>query len=306
MSQPIRDLEIDPGTSLAQLLREMSLSGGFMGANLGDAFGLLMEMLRDDECLKILSFTGNVIATGTRGVIRDMVRRRIFDVIITTCGALDHDVARTYAEYERSSFDDDDYALRRDGYHRLGNVKIRFEDYGHLIEEFMQRVVTGKLSGRSVGSYEVAWSIGEHLNEKSFLYWCNVNRIPVIVPGILDGAVGYQLWLRGSQHKVALDLFRDQKLLNDMIWDTERAGALIVGGGISKHHTLWWAQFADGLKYAVYVTTADEYDGSLSGARPREAVSWKKIADDARHVFVKADATIALPILYLALISELK
>ncbi len=38
-----------------------------------------------------------------------------------------------------------------------------------------------------------------------------------------------------------------------------------MGGGLSKHHTLWWNQYRGGLDYAVYITTASEWDGSLSG-----------------------------------------
>jgi len=39
-----------------------------------------------------------------------------------------------------------------------------------------------------------------------------------------------------------------------------------LAGEISKHHTIWWAQLKEGLDYAIYITTAVEYDGSLSGA----------------------------------------
>ena len=48
-----------------------------------------------------------------------------------------------------------------------------------------------------------------------------------------------------------------------------------VGGGISKHHVIWWNQFREeaGMDSAVSITTAPEFDGSLSGARLREAVS---------------------------------
>ena len=45
----------------------------------------------------------------------------------------------------------------------------------------------------------------------------------------------------------------------------------MMGGGISKHHTLWWNQYRGGLDYAVYITTASEWDGSLSGALVTEA-----------------------------------
>jgi phosphomannomutase/phosphoglucomutase len=73
--------------------------------------------------------------------------------------------------------------------------------------------------------------------------------------------------------------------------------ALIIGGGISKHHTIWWAQFKEGLNYSVYITTASEYDGSLSGAQPREAITWGKIHPNAKHTTLYCDATICLPII---------
>ncbi len=40
-----------------------------------------------------------------------------------------------------------------------------------------------------------------------------------------------------------------------------------------------------------------EFDGSDSGARPDEAVSWGKIRADARPVKVYGDATILFPLL---------
>ncbi|HUW42788.1 MAG TPA: deoxyhypusine synthase family protein, partial [Thermoplasmata archaeon] len=47
-----------------------------------------------------------------------------------------------------------------------------------------------------------------------------------------------------------------------------------------------------------------EWDGSLSGARLREAVSWGKIKEKAHEVTVEGDATITLPILVGALLKE--
>lgn len=44
----------------------------------------------------------------------------------------------------------------------------------------------------------------------------------------------------------------------------------------------------NGADYAVYINTAQEFDGSDSGARPDEAVSWGKIKMDAEPVKVRA------------------
>jgi len=81
---------------------------------------------------------------------------------------------------------------------------------------------------------------------------------------------------------------------------------VVIGGGISKHHVIWWSQFKGGLDYVVYLTTATEWDGSLSGARPKEAISWGKVKPSAMSTFVVADATITIPILFNYIASEIK
>jgi Deoxyhypusine synthase len=52
-----------------------------------------------------------------------------------------------------------------------------------------------------------------------------------------------------------------------------------------------------GVYQAIFINTAVEFDGSNSGARPDEAVSWGKIKMTAKPVKVHADATLAFPLL---------
>jgi len=303
----VRDIKIDKKTDVNALFEMMLRSGGFMAVNLAIARDILVEMFTRHSCLKILSFTGNLMATGLRGILTDMIRRHFFDIVITTCATLDHDLARSRASYECGSFDFDDYELRQKGIHRLGNVLIKSSNYGEIIEREIRELMTKMAGIDHVSTHEFCWRLGEHINsEESFLYWCWREKIPVIVPGILDGAVGFHVWLNRQTRKFYFDLMKDETLLSDAVWKSETAGALIIGGGISKHHALWWGQFSGGgLEYAVYITTATEYDGSLSGARPREAISWKKISTSSKHVFVNADATIVLPFLYLAIVKSI-
>lgn len=53
----------------------------------------------------------------------------------------------------------------------------------------------------------------------------------------------------------------------------------------------------NGADFSVYVNTAAEFDGSDSGARPDEAISWGKIALHATPVKVYAEISLVLPIL---------
>jgi deoxyhypusine synthase len=269
---------------------------------------IVERMVLDKKCVKFLSFTGNLVATGTRGALKELVRRKLVDVIVTTCGTLDHDIARCWRSYYRGSFVMSDSKLREEGINRLGNVLVPNESYGTIIEEKMRLLLQDlwKEGCKELSSREFCREIGKRIcNESSILYWAAKNDIPVYVPGITDGAVGYQMWLFSQDHKLKLDLLKDSGELNDVVFNAKKTGALLVGGGISKHHTLWWNQFKDGLDYAVYISTADEWDGSLSGARPREAVSWGKISEKARKTMIEGDASLILPLMVSALVARL-
>jgi len=299
--QPVKDIKIKPGMSISGLLEQFIESGGFAAKYLGMAARILEAMIKDEKCCKFLSFVGAPIATGLRGAIVEAIKRDFFDVIITTCGALDHDIARSISSYYNGDFRMDDEKLKEKGYHRLGSVLVPLESYGPTIEKFIQELLEEVYEdgARELSSYEVARLIGEKLNnEESILYWAAKKGVKVFVPGIMDGAVGTQLWIfQQKKRDFRLNLFKDASELANIVFDSERTGALMIGGGISKHHTLWWNQFKEGLDYAIYITTACEYDGSLSGAPVIEAVSWSKVKPKAMKVTVYGDATILVPLL---------
>ncbi|MDI6806328.1 MAG: deoxyhypusine synthase [Candidatus Aenigmarchaeota archaeon] len=304
----VKDIEIKKTISVNELVKEMEASGGFTAKNLGIAVNILERMIKDKSCLKFFSFPACIVSTGTRGIIKHLVEQKLFDVLVTTCGTLDHDVARVYKKYYHGSFLMDDKELHRRGVHRLGNILVPKESYGIIIEKEMTKFLNDifKKGNRELSTYELCWEIGKRLKSKeSILYWCWKNEIPVIVPGITDGAVGYQIWQFSQDHQFKIDVLKDEQLMSDLVWNAKKTGALIVGGGISKHHTIWHSQFKGGLDYAVYITTAKEYDGSLSGARTHEAISWGKIKEEAKHITVDGDATVYLPIIYATLLERL-
>ncbi|MEM2972022.1 MAG: deoxyhypusine synthase [Candidatus Bathyarchaeia archaeon] len=308
LKEVVEDYEFSEVMSVDELVLQMEKAWGFTAGKLALGVKILEKMVEDGECVKFLSFTGNLVATGTRGVFRELVKRKLVDVIVTTCGALDHDIARSWKNYYKGSFLMDDAELRKHKINRLGNVLVPNESYGVIIEKKMQWLLQSlwKENVREISTRQLCHEIGKRIcNETAILYWASKNGIPVYVPGITDGAVGYQLWLFSQDHDFRLNLLRDSGELSDTIFTAKKTGALIVGGGISKHHTLWWNQFKEGLDYAVYVCTADEWDGSLSGARPREAVSWGKISQKAENVMVEGDASLVLPIMVSALITRL-
>jgi len=305
--EPVKDLEIRKGMSVDEIIQGMKDGGGFTSKHLAVGIDVLENMFKDANSVNFLSFTADIVSTGTRGVLKDMLKNNMFKVVITTCGTLDHDIARCFKDYYEGRFEADDAELAKKGINRLGNVFIPNESYGEILEdkmkEFLEEIAAEK---KEISTHELCWEIGRRLkDESSILYWAWKNKIPVIVPGITDGSIGYQIWQYAQDHDFKLNLLKDEKLLSDLVWNAKRSGALIIGGGISKHHVIWWNQFKKGLDYAVYISTAVEWDGSASGARPREAVSWGKIKPDAKFSHIDGDATVILPIIYASLLERL-
>lgn len=304
LSDSVRDYKIE-SNSITLLIDGMANSGGFESKNLWDGINIIRTMTKDKNCTKFLSFVGSIISTGARGIIKDMLKRKIFDCVITTCGALDHDIARTSTKYYSGDFRMDDNLLYKKKIHRLGNVLVPQNNYGPVIEKKVQDCLNDlyKKGLQSVSTFEITKSIGSTLDETSFLYWAFKNDIPVIVPGIVDGAVGSQIWFFHQKHKnFNINILLDETRLSDLVYDANKTGAFIIGGGISKHHTLWWNQFRGGLDYAVSITTASEWDGSLSGALVAEAISWGKVKGKAKQTTIHGEATTLLPFIYAALI----
>lgn len=293
----VKDVEINGETTISELVSQYYDSGGFVAKKIGSASNILEEMFSEDYT-NFLSFPACIVSTGTRGIIKEAVKRELFDVVITTCGTLDHDLARVWEDYHHGRFDADDSELHQRNVNRLGNIFIPNSSYGEVLEKNMQPLLEEIVEekGSSFSTKEIIWEFGRRIeDEDSILYWAAENEIPIYVPGITDGAFGFQLWMYWQNDKdFDIDLMRDEQELSDKIFSAEKSGGLIIGGGISKHHTIWWNQFKGGLDRAVYITTAVEYDGSLSGARAEEAVSWGKISEEAEHCTIHGDATVIL------------
>lgn len=308
LRRPVEDIDVSRPQTVRAMLEQMSTGGGFTAKKLADGVDILRRMTSDPDCVTFLSFPASLVATGCRGVLRTLVERKLVDVVITTCGTADHDLARVWEDYYHGDFEMDDARLRRARINRLGNVLVPNESYGIVLEKRIPPTLERlwEAGRRDMTTRELLWELGRSTkSRRSILWWCWKNRVPVYVPAITDGAVGYQVWAFRQEHPdFRVDPFRDEAELADIVYTAKRTGALMVGGGVSKHHTIWWNQFRDGLDYAVYITTAPEWDGSLSGARVREGVSWGKVKARAPQITIEGDATVLLPLMVAAILEK--
>ncbi len=295
----VKDFSFQKEPKLSELLKAYGTCG-FQASELSKAIQL-MKRMRKEKCTIFLAFTANMAASGLRGIFAQMVKEGWADAIITTGGSLDHDMIKAYKPYLLGSFGEDDRSLHQQGINRIGNVLVPNDRY-ELLEEKLKPVFEELAKRSPISPSEFAAEMGKRIKDSnSFLRQAYERKVPVFSPGITDSAIGLQTYFVKQKFKdFAIDVTKDMKALANLAIDAEKTAAIILGGGISKHHTIGVNLMRGGLDYALYVSTSEAFDGSLSGAPPSEAVSWGKISEIGRYVGVRADAALAFPLIWYA------
>jgi deoxyhypusine synthase len=227
-------------------------------------------------------------------------------VIITSASGIEEDVIKSLNKFKLGDFDVQGRSLLELGVGRIGNIFVPNDRYLYF-EKFMtpffdKLMKKQKSSDKPISPSELIHDLGLEIDdESSYLYWASKNKIPVFCPGIMDGSFGDLIYFFKQQHKdFYIDVTDDQTKLIDFVLQQEKTGAIILGGGISKHYNLNAQIFREGFDYAVYLTTATEYDGSDSGGNQEEAKTWAKIKVNAPTAKIRSDFTITFPLLVAA------
>lgn len=189
--------------------------------------------------------------------------------------------------------------LRAQGLNRIGNLLVPNSNYC-AFEDWVVPILDKMLDEQEASKgteEEINWTpskvihrLGKEINdERSVCYWAYKNDIPVFCPALMDGSFGDMLYFhtyKSSPLQLKIDIVQDIRRINTIGVRAKRAGMIILGGGVIKHHIANACLMRNGAESAVYINTAQEFDGSDTGARPDEAVSWGKIKIGADSVKV--------------------
>ncbi|KAK9474366.1 Deoxyhypusine synthase [Dipodascopsis tothii] len=306
--------------SLVQGMRNM----GFQATAVGTACEIIDEMrawrgkAKDDEgneteeevrTTVFLGYTSNLISSGLRSTLKYLVQHKHVSAIVTTAGGVEEDLIKCLAPTYLGDFALGGAKLREQGMNRIGNLLVPNDNYCRF-EEWIVPIFDTMLAEQEADA-ELVWTpskviarLGKEIgNEDSVLYWAWKNDIPVYCPALTDGSIGDMLFFhtfKASPLQLKIDIVGDIRRINSMSMAAQRAGMIILGGGLIKHHIANACLMRNGADYAVYINTAQEFDGSDAGARPDEAVSWGKIKSDAKSVKVYAEATVVFPMIVAA------
>ncbi|XP_053298483.1 deoxyhypusine synthase [Pleuronectes platessa] len=255
------------------------------------------------SCTIFLSYTSNLISSGVRESIRYLAEHSMVDVLVTTAGGIEEDLIKCLGHLYIGDFTLPGKDLYKRGLDRIGNLLMPDMNY-MLLEKWMLPIMKQMLMEQNTQAF--SWTpskmiqrLGKEINNpESVCYWAYKNNIPVFSPALTDGAIGDLFYMFSAENPgLILDIAEDISRINDIAVNANSTGMILLGGGLAKHHTCNANAWRTGAEFAVYVNTAQEFDGCDSGARPDEAVSWGKITLDAKPVKVCADATVIFPLL---------
>lgn len=308
----VKGYQIDEKMPVSKLMENLETIG-FQATHLAQSVPVLKKM-RNNNSTIFMSFTSNMVSSGLRELFAQVVKEKLVDVIVTSVGSIEEDIMKTINPFLLGEFNMDDVELHKKGINRIGNVLVpdnRYEDLEDVLRPvFTEALEEQKATGQMISPSALIKKLGLALNdENSILYWAAKNDIPIYCPAITDGALGLQLYFFNEEFKnpsLGIDTTGDMKELAKIVMESESTAGIILGGGFAKHHVIGVNILREGLDYAIYVTTAGEGDGSLSGARPREAKSWSKLKEEGDNVCIESDATIAFPLIAPCMMEILK
>ncbi|KAK3344203.1 Deoxyhypusine synthase [Lasiosphaeria hispida] len=287
---------------------------GFQASSMCDAIRIINDMRAwtdpetGDKTTIFLGYTSNMISSGLRGVFRYLVEHRHVSAIVTTAGGIEEDFIKCLGDTYMSSFSAPGAELRAQGLNRIGNLVVPNANYC-AFEDWVVPILDTMLAEQEASKgteNELHWTpskvihrLGKEINdERSVYYWAYKNNIPVYCPALTDGSLGDMLYFhtfKSSPAQLRIDIVEDIRGVNTLAVRAKRVGMIILGGGIVKHHIANACLMRNGAESAVYINTAQEFDGSDAGARPDEAVSWGKIKIGADAVKVYLEATSCFP-----------
>lgn len=297
----VRGYDFDKGVDFAKLIDSYETTG-YQATHLAKAIDIINRM-RQEKCTIFLGYTSNMVSSGLRDIFRFIVQHKLVDVIVTTTGGIEEDIIKCLGPFLLGEFEDKGAVLREKGINRIGNILVpnaryeAFEDF--LLPKLKEWADEQKKTGHLMTPSEFIHKLGLAINnEQSIYYWAAKNNIQVFCPALTDGSIGDMLHFFSYKNpEFKIDIVQDIRKINTLAMDAKKSGLIILGSGIVKHHICNANMMRNGADYAVYINTAQEFDGSDAGARPDEAVSWGKILPEGRMVKVYADATIAFPLI---------
>lgn len=294
----VNPIKITEDMKVSDLIKEMGNSGVLGAGRTYRATELLSKMFKDPDMKIFFSIAGPLVPGGMRDIVVDLIKKGHIDVLITSGANLTHDLLESFGGNHYRDYGFDDEKLHESGMGRIGDIYTRSEDF-EIFEKEITLILDEIAHKKNVSSIQgLIYEIGARIqDENSIIRNAYLKGVPIYAPGIVDSMLGLQLWMFTQNSEFILDAVADMSHLSDIVFQSEKVGAVILGGGLPKHYTLASNLLKGGVDAAIQITMDRSEGGSLSGAPLEEAKSWAKARAGSNLVSVIGDATIIFPLI---------
>lgn len=291
---------------VSDLVDEFDKSGVLGAGRVGRACNILTDMIQDEDMKVFMSLGGPLIPGGMRNIVTQMIENRHVDLIVSSGANITHDLVEAFggSHYRHEGRDDEE--LNEEGIGRIADINVGSDDFTIFETEIIKIFEKISSERNHISIQELLYEVGLMVDdENSFVAAAAKNNVPIFAPGLIDSMMGLQLWIFNQDHDFVVDAVADMHYLSDIVFEAEKVGAILLGGGLTKHYTLASNVIKGGLDAAIQITMDRPEAGSLGGAPLEEAKSWAKARCGSSLASVVGDVTVIFPLIYAACLDRI-
>ena len=303
----VNQIDVSSDMNVSDLIDQFNESGVLGAGRVGRACNLLADMIQDEDMSVFLSLGGPLIPGGMRNIISNMIREGHVNLIVSSGANITHDLVEAFGGSHYRHEGKDDEELNEEGIGRIADINVGSDDFTIFEDEIIKIFEKISSEKKIVSIQELLYEIGLLVDDdNSFVATAARNNVPIFAPGLIDSMMGLQLWIFTQDHDFTISAVGDMPLLSDIVFESEKVGAVLLGGGLTKHYTLASNVIKGGLDAAIQITMDRPEAGSLGGAPLEEAKSWAKARCGSNLVSVVGDVTVILPLIYAAALDKIE
>ncbi|AMK15153.1 deoxyhypusine synthase [Methanobrevibacter olleyae] len=300
----VNQLNIKKDMSVSELIEQFDNSGVLGAGRVARASNLLVNMINDEDMDIFMSLAGPMVPGGLRNIVAGLIREKRIKVLITSGANITHDLLEAFGGKHYRDLGDNDEELNDAGIGRIADVYTRSDDFEVFESEIIKifKTISNKLDNNGdngiISIQRLLKEVGLLIDdENSILKLAAENDVFIFAPGLIDSMFGLQLWMFTQDNKLIVDAVGDMHYLSDLVFESEKIGAIMLGGGLPKHYTLASNLLKGGIDAGIQITMDRPETGSLSGAPLQEAKSWSKAKQGSNLETVIGDVTIIFPLI---------
>ena len=309
----VNQLRIKKDMKVSELMEQFDGSGVLGSGRVARAGNLIVKMIEDEDMGIFMSVAGPMVPGGMRNIISDMIKAGYIDVLMTSGANITHDLLEAFGGRHYRDLGNNDEELNDAGIGRIADVYTKSDDF-ELFESEITKIfetIDKKLDNDKdkhiISIQALLREVGLLIDdENSILRQAALNDVDIYAPGLIDSMFGLQLWIFSQDHDIVVSAAGDMPKLSDKVFEYEKIGAIMLGGGLPKHYTLACNLLKGGIDAGVQIVMDRPETGSLSGAPLDEANSWSKANHGSDLVTVIGDVTIIFPLIMASVLDKLE